>query len=144
MCGSLSYLPVEGYWGNLTEKLEIVNAKIVDVEHWNRGSGVVRVEIKKAHPIFSGIKGKTFELEYFSGPVLVPGELPLPKYQELAVFRTDYHENGAKPGDMLGRTAILETRYKKGKVVLFSPHPELTRGKEMMLVRAVEYLAGEK
>ncbi|OQX84447.1 hypothetical protein B6D60_09360, partial [candidate division KSB1 bacterium 4484_87] len=101
-------------------------------------------EIKKAHPIFSGIKDETFELEYFSGPVLVPGDLPLPKYQELAVFRTDYHENGAKPGDMLGRTAILEARYKKGKVILFSPHPELTRGKELMLVRAVEYLAGEK
>ncbi len=139
-----AYLPVEGYWGNLTEKLEIVNAKIVDVEHWNRGSGTVKLEIKKRHPIFAGIKDKTFELEYYSGPVLVPGDLPLPNYQELAVFRTDYHENSAKPGDMLGRTAILEASYKKGKVILFSPHPELTKGKEMMLVRAVEYLAGEK
>ncbi len=137
-----AFLPIKGYWGNLTEKLQIVNAEPLDVDHWNRGSGPVELEIKRNHFIFKDIKGKRFVLNYYSGPVLVPSDLPLPPYKELAVFRTDYHENGAKPGDMLGRTAILEAHYGKGRIILFSPHPELTEGKEKMLARAVLYVSG--
>jgi len=139
-----AFLPIKGYWGNLTERLQIVNAKAVDIDHWNRGSGLVTLEIVHNHPIFNGINSKKFQLQYYSGPVLTPANLPLPPYQELAVFRTDYHENGAKPGDMLGKTAILEAHYQKGKIILFSAHPELTEGKEMMLVRAIAYISRER
>ncbi len=137
-----AFLAVRGYWNNLTHKLQIVNTEALDVDHWNRGSGPVVLEIKRKHFIFQDIKGKTFVLQYYSGPVLVPSDLPLPSYKELAVFRTDYHKGGARPGDMLGKTAILEARYGKGRVILFSPHPELTPGKERMLARAVLYVSG--
>jgi len=138
-----AYLPVQGYFGNLTEKLQIVNAAVLDIEHWNRGSGPAEIEVAVRHPIFKGIKAKTFTLNYFSGPVLIPANLDLPAYKELAVFRTDYHENGAQPGDMLGKTAILESRYEQGKIILFSPHPELTPGYEEMLVKTVIYVTGK-
>jgi glutamine amidotransferase-like uncharacterized protein/uncharacterized lipoprotein YddW (UPF0748 family) len=139
-----AYLPVKGYNGNLTEKLQIVNASPLDVDHWNRGSGPVKLEIKKKHPIFAGLQEKEFELNYFSGPVLEPSNLDMPAYKELAVFKTDYHENGAAPGAMLNKTAILEAKYHKGRIILFSPHPELTPGKEKMLINAAEYVSQEK
>ncbi|HEX3074134.1 MAG TPA: hypothetical protein VHP30_11030, partial [Ignavibacteriales bacterium] len=99
---------------------------------------------KKKHPVFAGIQGKEFELNYFSGPVLEPSNLDLPAYKELAVFKTDYHENGAAPGAMLNKTAILEAKYHKGRIILFSPHPELTPGKEKALINTAEYVSREK
>ena len=42
---------------------------------------------------------------------------------------------------MLHKTAILEAKYQKGKIILFSPHPELTPGKEKVLTKAMLYVA---
>jgi uncharacterized lipoprotein YddW (UPF0748 family) len=135
-----AYLPIKGYWNNLTRALEIVNAEAVDIDHWNRGSGKVELKIVNRHPIFEGVKNP-FYLNYYSGPVLKPAHLPLPPYKTLAVFKTDLHENGAKAGEMLNKTAILEALYRKGKIILFSPHPELTPGKEQMLTKAMLYVS---
>ncbi len=138
-----SYLPIKGYNANLTEKLQIVNAEAKDIQHWNRGNGEVQIKVVNNHPIFSGITEDNFKMNYYCGPILEPSDLSLPKYKELAVFKTDYHENGATPGDMLDKTAILEAQYHKGKIILFSPHPELTPGKEHLLVNAVKYVSGK-
>ncbi|MHB2153723.1 BPL-N domain-containing protein [Calditrichota bacterium GD2] len=138
-----AYLPIKGYWDNLTTKLQLVNAEAVDIDHWNRGSGKVELKIVNQHPIFEGEENPFF-LNYYSGPVLKPSDLSLPPYKELAIFKTDIHENGAKPGEMLNKTAILEAVYKKGKIILFSPHPELTPGKEKMLTRAMLYVSQRK
>ncbi len=138
-----SYLPVKGYGNNLTNDLQIVNAEINDVQHWDRGNGEVEIKKVKDHPVFNGIKEDTFKMNYFNGPILVPSDLQLPPYKELAIFQTDFHENGARPGDMQGSTAILETNYNSGKIILFSPHPELTAGKERMLINAAKYVTGK-
>jgi glutamine amidotransferase-like uncharacterized protein/uncharacterized lipoprotein YddW (UPF0748 family) len=136
-----AYLPGKGY-NNLTEKFQIVNAEAEDIQHWNRGSGKVNLNITASrHPVFAGIKGKEFELSYFNGPVLIPSDLKLPGYKQLAVFKTDFHENGAIPDLMLNKTAILESKFKKGKIILFSPHPELTAGKEFLLLNTIKYVS---
>jgi len=137
-----AYLPIKGYMDNLTQELQIVNAKAVDIAHWNRGSGLVDLKIVQSHPIFDGFTSN-INLEYYSGPILIPGSLLLPQYKNLAVFKTDIHKNGAKAGDMKGKTAILEAEYKKGKILLFSPHPELTKGKEKLLTNAMLYVSGK-
>ena len=95
-----AYLPIKGYWNNLTRALEIVNAEAVDIDHWNRGSGKVELKIVNRHPIFEGVKNP-FYLNYYSGPVLKPAHLPLPPYKTLAVFKTDLHENGATLGEQV-------------------------------------------
>ncbi len=136
-----AYLPIKGYFNNLTRELEIVNAEAVDIDHWNRGSGRVSLRIVRDHPIFADVGTDTLSLQYFSGPVLRRDSLDLPDYRELAVFLSDLHENGAQPGEMLGKTAILEARFGRGRIILFSPHPELTRGREDLLTRAVLYVA---
>jgi len=139
-----AYLPVKGYNNNLTGNLQIVNAEAGDIQHWNRGTGKVTIETSAKHKIFSGIDSKEFEMSYFNGPVLLPSDMPLPAYKSLAVFKTDLHENNAVPGFMLNKTAILEAKYNKGKIILFSPHPELTPGKESLLFNAIKYVSGEK
>jgi glutamine amidotransferase-like uncharacterized protein/uncharacterized lipoprotein YddW (UPF0748 family) len=139
-----SYLPVKGYNNNLTCRLQIVNADAADIQHWNRGSGKVTIETSSKHQIFSGMDSKEFEMSYFNGPVFIPSDLKLPAYKPLAVFKTDLHENGAAPGFMLNKAAIIEAKYNKGKIILFSPHPELTPGKESMLFNAVKYVSGRK
>ena len=136
-----AYLPIKGYFDNLTRELEIVNAEAVDIDHWNRGSGKVTLEIVRDHPIFADVGTDTLSLQYYSGPVLRRDSLDLPDYRELAVFLSDLHENGAQPGEMLGKTAILEARFGQGRIILFSPHPELTPGREGLLTRAVLYVS---
>ena len=140
-----SYLPGKGYYNNHTKDLQIVNAEPLDVDHWNRGSGKVDIEIKaKDHPVFKGIDSSAIQMQYYSGPVLVPSNLDLPPYKELAIYKSDMHENGAQKGSMLNKTAILESDYKKGKVILFGPHPELTPGLEKLLINAANYVSGNK
>ncbi len=138
-----SFLPIKGYWNNLTRDLEIVNAEAVDVDHWNRGSGMVSIKILKNHFIFGQYKrGEKIKLKYFSGPVLKKSNFKnLPPYNNLAIFLTDIHKNGAKEGEMLGKTAILETKYHKGRIILFSPHPELTENYEWIISRAAIYVS---
>lgn len=139
-----SFLPIKGYNGNLTEKLQIVNAQAIDIAHWNRGVGIVNLSINNEHPIFAGFQKRNIELEYFNGPVIEPADLNLPAYKVLAQFETEYYENGATKGDMLNKTAILESRYVKGKIILFSPHPELTKDKEWLIINSVKYVSDNK
>ncbi len=135
-----AFLPLKGYWNNETKYLEIVNGEPFDVDHWNRGSKKVKLRIKRKHYVFHGLNKQIFELNYYSGPVIVRSNLKLKHYKELAVFEDEVNENGAKPG-MKGKTAILEAKYGKGKIILFSPHPELTDKMGWMLRRAVIYVS---
>ena len=138
-----SYLPIKGYYNNLTTDLQIVNAEVKDIDHWNRGSGKVKLKITKKHPIFSNIDSDNFELNYFSGPILEPSALELPKYIELAVFKTEIGNENNQLESMVGKTAILESVFHKGKIILFSPHPELTPGMEFLLINSVKYVSGK-
>ncbi len=135
-----AFLPLKGYWNNETKYLEIVNGEPFDVAHWNRGSKKVKLRIKRKHYIFDSLKKQIFELNYYSGPVILRSNLKLKHYRELAVFEDEIGENGAKPG-MKGKTAILEAKYGKGKIILFSPHPELTEKVGWMLKRAAVYVS---
>ena len=138
-----SYLPIKGYNNNMTMNLQIVNAEVKDIVHWNRGSGKVKLRITKKHPIFSNINSDYFELNYFSGPILEPSDLELPKYKELAMFKTEIGNEKNNLESMIGKTAILESVFHKGKIILFSPHPELTTGMGSLLINAVKYVSGK-
>ena len=143
------YLAAKGYsvTGDDTSAsswLELVNAEIVDADHWNRGQGKVEIKIlDSTHPILEGFSG-TFEAQYVNGPLFKPGNDPkLSPYQELAVFKSDMHSSGgAAAGVMPGTPALLTSTYGEGRCVLFSYHPELTPGLEMMLVQAVRWVKG--
>ena len=58
----------------------------------------------------------------------------------MATFETEIAKNGAPLGVMKGTTAIARGEYGRGRVVCFSPHPELTRGLESLVQDAITHV----
>lgn len=118
--------------------LHLINAKVVDREHWARGTGTVELSILLAgQKLFSDGKEKV-AVYYGQGPLLAPDEKKeLPAYEPLAEYAGEIAKNGAPKGVMIGTTAIARAEYGKGRVVCFSPHCEVKNGPNEMVVRAV-------
>jgi len=97
---------------------------------WDRGAGNVEVEFTtsglqdlrlnaKAHSCLTVLYGQ--------GPIVAPESLP-PTVRILANFRTEIHSKHTDQtkGAMVGTPAVTSTMYGKGRVLVNSPHPELT------------------
>jgi len=125
--------------------LGILDAKVVDRAHWNRGFGEVQIGLaEKSAEVLGASPGKS-PIYYHQGPLLAPASNPdIPDYEELAKFETEIVKNGASPGVMTGCTAIAIGSYKDGRVLCFSPHPEHDEPTESLLVRAVEWAGRAK
>lgn len=137
-----AYLAALGY-NPQTAWLEIVDAQVIDVAHWNRGSGLVQIQIvNPTHPILAGFP-EYVTAQYINGPLFGPGSSPsLTDYAPGAVFVTDIHDNGPT-GIMPGTDCLTTSAYQSGRCVLFSFHPELSAGLEQLVVRAVLWSAGQ-
>jgi hypothetical protein len=137
-----AYLAPLGY-NTQTSWLELVDAQVIDVDHWNRGVGLAEIHIVNTNnPIVAGFP-EYITARYVNGPLLGPGGSPvLSDYEQDAVFVTDIHDNAAA-GIMPGTTCMTRSTYQLGRCVLFSFHPELTAGLEQLDVRAVKWAAGE-
>ena len=120
--------------------LNILDAKIVDRKHWDRGFGTVKLSLTPNGREFFGVDREQLSIYYHQGPLLAPADNPdVPDYDNLAKFETGVSKNGAPPGVMRGCTAIAAGTYHKGRVICFSPHPELTKGQEHLLERAIQW-----
>lgn len=124
--------------------LRLLDATVVDREHWNRGFGNVDISLTPRGMELLGIARNRLSIYYHQGPLLAPADNPdIPDYDGLAKFETEIVKNGAPQGIMLGQTAIATGVFHQGRVCCFSPHPERTAGLEKMLLRAVSWCAGE-
>ncbi len=124
--------------------LRLLDAKVVDRQHWNRGFGNVDLSLTPRGRELLGVDRQRLSIYYHQGPLLAPAENPnIPDYEDLAKFETEIAQNGAAPGIMLGQTAIATGVFHQGRVFCFSPHPERTAGLEKMLLRAVIWSARE-
>ena len=122
--------------------LKILDAKVLDREHWARGFGDVELSVTPAARTRLGLDRDQVTIYYHQGPLLAPADDPaVPDYEGLASFTSEITKNGAPPGIMLGATAIAAGEYHKGRVLCFSPHPEKTAGLEPLLTRAVLWTA---
>ena len=124
--------------------LGLVEARVVDKRHWARGNGTVEVQLSPTGKGFFGTETGDLAIYYGQGPLLSRREWdnPLaPEYESLGVYRTDIAEKGAPEGIMPGTSAIIRTTFEKGRVFVFSPHPEKTEGLSFMLERAVQWAA---
>jgi glutamine amidotransferase PdxT len=136
-----AFLAALGY-NTATSWLEIADAQIIDVDHWDRGTGTAQIRLVNTNNVILAGFPECLGAHYFNGPLLGPGgSATLPDYEEDAVFVTDIHDN-APAGIMPGTTCMTTSIYQSGKCVLFSFHPELTPGLEQMDVRAVKWSAG--
>jgi putative intracellular protease/amidase len=122
--------------------LHLLDATVVDWEHWARGGGVVTVELTDAGQAMLAAPMRSQRIDYNQGPLLArDGRSGLPAYEELAVFGSEVADNGAPSGVMVGTTAIARGTYGKGRVMVFSPHPELTVGDGSWVEKAVAWAA---
>lgn len=90
-------------------------------EPWARGEGTVEVEIGEGAAF--GAPGR-HRLRYVNGPIVYPTSGVGANYTVLATFRGNI--GGANAVSMVGKPAVVAASYERGRVVAFSPHPELS------------------
>ncbi len=118
--------------------LNILDAKVLDRKHWARGRGMVEIELSDVGQQVLKSTAKQRAIYYAQGPLLAPGNRPdITDYQTMATFKTEIAKNGAPQGVMPGTTAIARGEYGLGRVVCFSPHPELTKGLATFVLEAI-------
>jgi glutamine amidotransferase-like uncharacterized protein len=121
--------------------LSLINAKVRSPK-WDRGITMLKIELTAAGKILYGDAPGLLEIRYENGPVVEPaGIADLPEYEVLAWFRSEIAENGTPPGIQIDSPAILTAPYGKGRVLISSPHPELTPALNDWIKRNVRYLA---
>ncbi len=124
--------------------LNILNAKVLDTSHWDRGRGTVEVGFSDAGRRFFNLPEETVNIEYMQGPLLAPAGIDsIPGYIEIGKFNTEIALNGAPAYVMTGSTAAAASCYKKGRVFAMSPHPEVTDSLRWMIATIVEWLGGD-
>jgi N-formylglutamate amidohydrolase/glutamine amidotransferase PdxT len=121
--------------------LNILDAHVIDREHWARGKGNVEIDINAEGKNFFSLEQPTATIWYANGPLLGPGNNPsIPDYEPLALYKSEIAKNDAPPGIMLGTTAIARGRFEAGKVICFSCHPEITDDRQTMLHQAIDWV----
>ena len=119
--------------------LGLINARVWDRAHWDRGGGEVCIRMTDPGLQLLG-RGGDVEVQYNQGPLLVPDdESDLPGYEVLATFATEVAEKGAQPGSMTGTHAIVRSMYGSGRVICYSPHPEVTGGPNEIIASGVRW-----
>ena len=129
-----------------TWSLGILDARVVDGAHWARGTGTVRLKTTSPGRKMLAEKRSEVSVRYGQGPLLAPaGRKDLPDYETMATYVTEIAKNGAPKGVMKGTSALVRSRYGKGRIVAVSPHPEdsLDRTLRAWVRRSVEWLAAE-
>lgn len=120
--------------------LGLVNAKVWDLEHWARGTGMVKLKMTPSGCSLLEMPKDVVDVYYGQGPMLVPGDDPeLPGYEILASYATEVAKKGAPEGAMVGMHAIVRTMYGNGRVVAFSPHPEKKWGPESLMAAGIRW-----
>ncbi|MEW4529171.1 BPL-N domain-containing protein [Maioricimonas sp. JC845] len=122
--------------------LGLINARVWDRAHWARGNGQVVLQLapEAVEPLRAGTEN--LEVRYAQGPLLVPDTKPdLPGYEVLATFDTEVAKKGAIPGVMCGTHAIVRSVYGKGRVICFSPHPEVPGGPNRIMAAGIRWAA---
>ncbi|GAT35328.1 cyanophycinase [Terrimicrobium sacchariphilum] len=122
--------------------LRIVNARVVDREHWARGGGDVQIRFTDEGKTELRQETPVVQIRYNQGPLLArDSQADLPSYTELAVYETEIAKKGAPEGVMKGTSAMISAPFGNGRVFLSSPHPERTPGLESILQSAVLWVA---
>lgn len=122
--------------------LNILDAKVIDKKHWNRGHGPVEVSFTPKAKQLLGVKADSATFEYYQGPLLAPGDDPaIPDFDLLGSFNGEVTKDGVPKGVMKGTSAIAAGTFGKGRVFCFSPHPEKTPALHPVLHRAILWAA---
>jgi len=123
--------------------LGLVNARVWDLSHWARGTGMVKLCMSESGCDVLNVPTRSVETYYGQGPLLVPGTDPnLPGYDVLATYETEIAKKGAPVEAMIDAHAIIRTMYGAGRVICYSPHPEKEWGPKTLMAHGVRWASG--
>jgi N-formylglutamate amidohydrolase len=121
--------------------LHILDAQVIDREHWARGTGTVEITLSDSAKEFFTTDQAVAAVRYANGPLLSPAQNDkIDDYEPLAIYKGEIAKNGAPTGVMPGTTAIARGDFEKGRVVCFSCHPESSEGVQFMLHDAIIWI----
>lgn len=84
-----------------------------------------------------------FSVYLYKGPIFNPGDNPyLPPYVTLAIY-TNTAPEGESGEQVEGENAIIASQFGTGRVLLFSPQPEITPGLQTFLAQGIRWSAGK-
>ena len=111
-----------------------------DLPGWGLGDGPAAAGNASA----SGYApGTNMTIYYGQGPIFAAEDNPA--YTRLATYMTEIHSKHTSQtqGQMVGMAAVITSTYGKGRVLLSSPHPELTKlpGRKNLIERYARYAA---
>ena len=122
--------------------LRLLDATVVDDEHWARGVGRVELTSTARGRELLGLAASPIPVHYENGPLLGAAGAPdIADFESLATFRSEIAGNGAPGGVMPGTTAIAAGRFGAGRVLCFSPHPEKPPAPRDLLYKSVMWTA---
>lgn len=107
-----------------------------------RGAGTVKIEMTTLGEELFGRHPRLLDVQFSSGPVILPADLAdMPPFATLAIYCTETWLHEQQRGTMVGTPAIVAAPYGQGRVILFSPHPETSKGLEGFVRTAVRAVA---
>lgn len=122
------------------DKLDLLAADLVDGEHWARGKGVVPVQLNAEGRKILGDDLDRIHLYYENGPVIAADESSWhPPFTTLATYQGEIRDDKEAKEVMTDSPAIVSAYYGAGRILCFSPHPELTCDMGDMVMRAVKW-----
>lgn len=135
-----SYLATNDYsWS-----LGLLNAKVIDRKHWARGTGNVKITLTSSGKDALHFPSDDVDVYYGQGPLLAPGDKTEPKpYEALAVYASEIAKKGAPMGVMVGTTAIARSTFGNGRVICFSPHPEVKDGPNQLVLQGIRWVSAK-
>ena len=130
---------------NFHWSLKIIDADVIDIQHWERGTGAVKIELTDAGKIMLGNIPGEFNIAYGNGPILKFADNPeIPDFIPLATYKSELNENDAPSGVMINTPAIVIGQFGMGRVFVSSPHPESTGGLDNLIQQALLWAAGRQ
>ncbi|MCO6044831.1 BPL-N domain-containing protein [Aeoliella sp. ICT_H6.2] len=134
-----SYLATTHYsWS-----LGILNARVWDRTHWDRGTGTVHLGLTQSGQEALTHPNPAAEVHYAQGPLLVRGlDAELPAYEVLASYQSGIGKRGAVAEVMPHTHAIVRSMHGEGRVICYSPHPEKLDGPNHLIAAGVRWASG--
>ena len=110
-----------------------------------RGGGIVKMELTDAGRKVLGNFPNILEVRFGGGPIFSPAGMDdLPEYVSLATFRSEIWDFEFQQGTMVNTPAIIASRFGEGRIIIFSPHPETTKGLESLVRQAILATASQR
>ncbi|WP_194242438.1 BPL-N domain-containing protein [Gimesia benthica] len=127
----------------MTGKVESSGDGLINITA--RGGGKAEIELTPAGKEVFKLTPQLISIRYAGGPILSPaGSYDLPLYSVLARYRSEIWAFEAQRGTMDGSPAVIASNYGSGKVIIFSPHPEVYPETRGLLSDAILWAAKRK